>query len=174
MGWRRALHLATAYATIANGGKQVRPTLVHGRSQREGEQVLSPAAAHTALQLLRQVVSRGTARSANIEGYEVAGKTGTADKPRPQGGYYKNKVVATLASVFPASDPQYVLVLSLDEPTAGLAGGGESRTAGATAAPVAGEMIRRLAPLLGLRPITEKPLPVVERPEANGLKLVSN
>jgi cell division protein FtsI (penicillin-binding protein 3) len=168
------LHLATAYATIANGGKRVRPTLVHDRSQREGEQVLSPAAAHTALQLLRQVVTRGTARSADVPGYEVAGKTGTADKPRPSGGYYKNKVVATLASVFPASDPQYVLVLSLDEPTVGLAGGGESRTAGATAAPVAGEMIRRLAPLLGLRPRTDQPLPVVERPQANGLKLVSN
>lgn len=168
------LHLATAYATIANGGKRVRPTLVHDRSQREGEQVLSPAAAHTAMQLLRQVVTRGTARSADVAGYEVAGKTGTADKPRPSGGYYKNKVVATLASVFPASDPQYVLVLSLDEPTVGLAGGGESRTAGATAAPVAGEMIRRLAPLLGLRPITDRPLPTVERPQADGLKLVSN
>lgn len=168
------LHLATAYATIANGGKRVRPTLVHDRSQREGEQVLSPAAAHTAMQLLRQVVTRGTARSADVQGYEVAGKTGTADKPRPSGGYYKNKVVATLASVFPASDPQYVMVLSLDEPTVGLAGGGESRTAGATAAPVAGEMIRRLAPLLGLRPITDRPLPTVERPQTNGLKLVSN
>lgn len=168
------LHLATAYATIANGGKRVRPTLVHDRSQHEGEQVVSPAAAHTALLLLRQVVTRGTARAADVPGYEVAGKTGTADKPRPSGGYYKNKVVATLASVFPASDPQYVMVLSLDEPTVGLAGGGESRTAGATAAPVAGEMIRRLAPLLGLRPITDRPLPTVERPQANGLKLVSN
>ncbi|MDQ7260446.1 penicillin-binding protein 2 [Paracoccus sp. PS-1] len=168
------LHLASAYATIANGGKRVRPTLVHGRSQREGEQVLSPAAAHTAMQLLRQVVTRGTARTANIDGYEVAGKTGTADKPRPTGGYYKNKNVTTFASVFPASDPKYVLVLTLDEPSVGLAGGGESRTAGATAAPVAGELIRRVAPLLGLRPSTETQLPMVERPLPDRLKLVSN
>jgi len=168
------LHLATAYATIANGGKRVRPTLVHERQRRDGEQVLSPEAAKTALALLRQVVTRGTARSANIEGYEVAGKTGTADKPRPTGGYYHNKNVSTLASVFPVSDPKYVLVLTLDEPSAGLAGGGESRTAGMTSAPVAGEMIRRLAPLLGLRPITEHPLPMVERPLTDGLKLVSN
>ncbi len=166
------LHLAAAYATIANGGKKIAPTLVHDRARRDGPQVLSPQAARTAVQLLRQVVVRGSGRSANVEGYEVAGKTGTADKPRPTGGYYKNKVVSTFASVFPASNPEYVLVLSLDEPTTG--GGGESRTAGATSAPVAAEVIRRVAPLLGLRPQIEKPLPMVERPLSDGLKLVSN
>ena len=168
------LHLAAAYATIANGGKRVRPTLVHGRSARASEQVLSPAAAKTAMALLRQVVTRGTARSSEVAGYEVAGKTGTADKPRPTGGYYKNKVVATFASAFPASDPQYVLVLTLDEPSVTRAGGVESRTAGSTAAPVAGELIRRVAPLLGLRPMTESQLPTVERPLPDELKLVSN
>ncbi len=168
------LHLAAAYATIANGGKRVRPTLIHDRTRRPGEQVLSPAAAKTAMALMRQVVTRGTARSAEVVGYEVAGKTGTADTPRPSGGYYKNKVVATFASAFPASDPQYVLVLTLDEPSVAKAGGGESRTAGATAAPVAGELIRRVAPLLGLRPLTESELPKVERPLPDRLKLVSN
>ncbi|RCW85914.1 peptidoglycan D,D-transpeptidase FtsI family protein [Paracoccus lutimaris] len=168
------LHLAAAYATIANGGKRVRPTLVHGRSARPSEQVLSPEAAKTAMALMRQVVTRGTARSSEVAGYEVAGKTGTADKPRPTGGYYKNKVVATFASAFPSSDPQYVLVLTLDEPSVTRAGGVESRTAGATAAPVAGELIRRVAPLLGLRPLTESQLPMVERPLPDGLKLVSN
>ncbi|SMO36822.1 peptidoglycan D,D-transpeptidase FtsI family protein [Paracoccus laeviglucosivorans] len=167
------LHLATAYATVANGGKRVTPTLIHDRTRREGEQVLSPSAAHTAVQLLRQVVIRGSGRSANVEGYEVAGKTGTADKPRPTGGYYGNKVVSTFASTFPASDPQYVLVLSLDEPSA-IGAGGESRTAGATSAPVAAEVIRRVAPLLGLRPQVEKPLPMIERPLDDELKLVSN
>ncbi|SMG12228.1 peptidoglycan D,D-transpeptidase FtsI family protein [Paracoccus sp. J56] len=167
------LHLASAYATVANGGKRVVPTLIHGRNQRGGEQVLSPEAAHIAVQMLRQVVVRGSGRSANVEGYEVAGKTGTADKPRPSGGYYGNKVVSTFASVFPASDPQYVLVLSLDEPST-KGPGGESRTAGATSAPVAAEVIRRVAPLLGLRPTTETKLPMVERPLPDRLKLVSN
>ncbi|KRW94947.1 penicillin-binding protein 2 [Paracoccus sp. MKU1] len=167
------LHLAAAYATVANGGKRVMPTLIHDRSQRGGEQVLSPEAARIAVQMLRQVVVRGSGRSANVEGYEVAGKTGTADKPRPTGGYYGNKVVSTFASVFPASDPQYVLVLSLDEPSA-IGAGGESRTAGATSAPVAAEVIRRVAPLLGLRPSTETQLPMVERPLPDRLKLVSN
>ncbi|WP_134678955.1 peptidoglycan D,D-transpeptidase FtsI family protein [Paracoccus ravus] len=166
------LHLASAYATIANGGRRVLPTLIRDRA-RQGDQVLSPEAARSAVQLLRQVVVRGSGRSANVEGYEVAGKTGTADKPRPTGGYYGNKVVSTFASVFPANDPKYVVVVSLDEPTS-VKGGGESRTAGMTAAPVAGEVIRRVAPLLGMRPITETPLPVVERPLADGIKLVSN
>ncbi|CAM3253100.1 cell division protein FtsI (penicillin-binding protein 3) [Paracoccus aminovorans] len=167
------LHLATAYATVANGGKRVTPTLIYDRSRRAGEQVLSPEAARIAVQMLRQVVVRGSGRSANVEGYEVAGKTGTADKPRPTGGYYGNKVVSTFASVFPASNPRYVLVLSLDEPSA-MGAGGESRTAGATSAPVAAEVIRRVAPLLGLRPATESELPTVERPLPDGLKLVSN
>ncbi|MBT0779796.1 penicillin-binding protein 2 [Paracoccus sp. pheM1] len=167
------LHLAAAYATVANGGKRVMPTLIHDRRPRGGEQVLSPQAAQIAVQMLRQVVVRGSGRSANVEGYEVAGKTGTADKPRPTGGYYGNKVVSTFASVFPASDPQYVLVLSLDEPST-IGPGGESRTAGATSAPVAAEVIRRVAPLLGLRPATESQLPMVERPLPDGLKLVSN
>ncbi|SIQ24966.1 cell division protein FtsI (penicillin-binding protein 3) [Paracoccus thiocyanatus] len=168
------LHLAAAYATIANDGSRVRPTLVHGRSMRAGEPVLSPSAAHTAMQLLRKVVTHGTARQANVEGYEVAGKTGTADKPRPTGGYYKDKNVTTFASAFPVSAPQYVLVVTLDEPSVGLAGGGESRTAGTTVAPVAGELIRRVAPLLGLRPTTETQLPMVERPLPDRLRLVSN
>lgn len=168
------VHLASAYATVANGGKRVRPTLVHGRGEQNGEQVLSPEAAKTAVELLRGVVTRGSGRSSNVEGYEIAGKTGTADKPRPSGGYYRNKVVATFASVFPASHPEYVLIVTLDEPSVGTAGGGEARTAGLTATPVAAEVIRRVAPLLGLRPITEAQLPVVEPRRDNDVKLVSN
>ncbi|MDO5613019.1 MAG: penicillin-binding protein 2 [Paracoccus sp. (in: a-proteobacteria)] len=155
------LHLAAAYATIANDGKRVTPTLVHGRARPEGEQVMSPRAAKMAVSMLRQVVTRGTARQAEVPGYEIAGKTGTADKPRPGGGYYDNKVVATFASVFPASAPKYVLVVTLDEPSVGRMGG-ESRTAGATAVPVAAEMVRRLAPLVGLAPVTGDKLPTIE------------
>ncbi|MDO5647049.1 penicillin-binding protein 2 [Paracoccus sp. (in: a-proteobacteria)] len=155
------LHLAAAYATIANGGKQVTPTLVHGRVRPEGEQVISPRAAAMSVDMLRQVVTRGTARQAEVPGYEVAGKTGTADKPRASGGYHKNKVISTFASIFPASDPQYVLIVALDEPVVQTAGGGEIRTAGVTAVPVAAEVIRRVAPLLGLEPKTDKKLPTI-------------
>ncbi|MFI0395492.1 peptidoglycan D,D-transpeptidase FtsI family protein [Paracoccus jiaweipingae] len=161
------LHLAAAYATLANDGRRVRPTLRHAQDHPQGEQVLSPQAARQALSLLRQVVVRGTARQAEVAGYEVAGKTGTADKPRPSGGYYDNKVVATFASVFPVSDPKYVLVVTLDEPSVQSGGGGESRTAGMTAVPVAAELVRRLAPLMGLAPVGETTLPkIAPRPKA--------
>lgn len=168
------LHLAAAYATLANGGRKVTPTLVHGRARQPGAQVLPADAAQTAISLLRQVVVRGTARSGEVEGYAVAGKTGTADKPRPGGGYYAKKVVSTFASVFPADKPAYVLVVSLDEPSMTLNGGGESRTAGVTAVPVAAEIIRRLAPLVGLRPTPVTALPRVEPRPQEGLRLVSN
>lgn len=145
------LHLAAAYATLANRGHKVTPTIIHREAHPQGEAIVSPPVAAMAIEMLRQVVVRGTAKGAEVEGYRVAGKTGTADKPRPGGGYYDDKVIATFASVFPANEPKYVLVISLDEPT-GTLGGGESRVAGATAVPVAAEVIRRAAPLLGLRP----------------------
>ncbi|MFN3526879.1 MAG: peptidoglycan D,D-transpeptidase FtsI family protein [Paracoccus sp. (in: a-proteobacteria)] len=176
------LHLAAAYATIANGGRRVSPTLVHGRQRPEGEQVMSPRAAAMSVDMLRQVVTRGTARGAEVPGYEIAGKTGTADKPRASGGYHKNRVIATFASIFPASDPQYVLIVALDEPTANIANGQESRTAGHTAVPVAAEVVRRIAPLLGLEPKTDENLPTiaprflarVEPGEEAGVRLVAN
>lgn len=175
------LHLAAAYATIANDGKRVTPTVVHKRKRPEGEQVLSQRAADMAISMLRQVVTRGTATRAEVEGYELAGKTGTADKPRPSGGYYENRVVATFAAVFPASDPKYSLVVSLDEPSVKV-GGGESRTAGMTAVPIAAELVRRLSPLVGLRAKSGTPLPEiapklsarVEPVPEDGVKRVAN
>ncbi|MEO1607687.1 MAG: penicillin-binding transpeptidase domain-containing protein, partial [Pseudomonadota bacterium] len=80
--------------------------------------------------------------------------TGTADKPKPRGGYYEEKVIATFATMFPAHDPKYVLVVTLDEPVE-TSGEEPRRTAGWTAVPVAAEMITRIAPLLGLRPDVE-------------------
>ncbi|MEE4121121.1 MAG: penicillin-binding protein 2, partial [Paracoccaceae bacterium] len=91
----------------------------------------------------------------------------TADKHRPQGGYHEDRVIATFASVFPVEDPAYVLVVTLDEPEER---GGEEprRTAGWTAVPVAAEIIRRTAPLLGLRPsVDAPPLPALT-PASNG------
>lgn len=175
------LHLASAYATIANGGVRVTPTLIHGRRAAPGERVLSEGAAELAIGMLRQVVTRGTAKTAEVAGFEIAGKTGTADKPRPTGGYYKNKNVTTFASIFPASDPKYVLTVTLDEPSINN-GGGEARTAGHTAVPIAAEIVRRLAPLIGLEPKTDEKLPSfaprfqprVEPVAEDEIKLVSN
>ena len=165
------LHLAAAYATVTNGGTRLVPTLLRQDVPQTGERVISEAVSAIVRNMLRQVVLRGTASLANVEGYEVAGKTGTADKPRPTGGYYDDKTIATFAGVFPASNPRYVIVITLDEPVE-TSSAEARRTAGWTAVPVAAEVIRRCAPLLGLRPSIE---PVNLEPAAqDGVTLASN
>jgi len=159
------LNLAAAYATIANGGITVTPTLLKHPTPVEGARVLRSEVAKNSVSMLRQVVTRGTASFAEVPGYAVAGKTGTADKPKPTGGYYHDKVINTFASMFPANDPRYVLTVTLDEPVE-TSGPEPRRTAGWTAVPVAAEIIRRVAPLVGLRP-------QVDAGAANGLTAVS-
>lgn len=148
------LHLATAYATLANGGQLIKPTILKREGPQLGPRVISERVAADSMQMLRKVVTDGTASFGEVPGYQVAGKTGTADKPNPLGGYYEDKVINTFASVFPAQDPQYVLVVTLDEPVE-TSGEEPRRTAGWTAVPVAAEIIERVAPLLGLRPNIE-------------------
>lgn len=160
------LHLAAGYAMIANGGTRVDPTLLRRDAPQYGPRILSRSAAAQSLAMLRHVVTEGTGQVAEVPGYLVAGKTGTADKPKPSGGYYKDKVIATFAAVFPSDAPRYVLVVTLDEPVNTL-GREPSRTAGSTAAPVAAELIRRVAPLLDLKPRIE---PV----RLDGITLTSN
>jgi cell division protein FtsI (penicillin-binding protein 3) len=161
------MHLASAYATLANGGNRVVPTLLKQEGPATGPRVLSRASAQKSLTMLRKVVSEGTASFGEVPGYAVGGKTGTADKPKENGGgYYEDKVIATFASTFPAHDPKYVLVVTLDEPVE-TSGDEPRRTAGWTAVPVAAEIIRRVAPLLGLRP-------EIEPGELAGITLTSN
>ena len=154
------MHLAAGYAAIANGGFRVEPTLLKQDGPQLGVRVISAQAAADGRRMLRKVVSEGTASFGEVPGYSVGGKTGTADKPKPRGGYYKNKVIATFASMFPANDPRYVLIVTLDEPVE-TSGDKPRRTAGWTAVPVAAEMIRRIAPLLGLRPKVEPEQPAM-------------
>ncbi len=146
------VHLATGYASLLNGGTRVEPTLIKRDTAQTGARIVRQETSALARDMLRQVVVRGTASFGEVPGYEVGGKTGTADKPKENGGgYYDDKVIATFASVFPANDPKYVLIVTLDEPSEN-SGDKPRRTAGWTAVPIAAEMIRRTAPLLGLRP----------------------
>ncbi|HUF56284.1 MAG TPA: penicillin-binding protein 2 [Thermohalobaculum sp.] len=145
------LHLAAAYGTLANGGRRVRPSLLRGGTG-PGERIVSPEAAAAMMEMLREVVRNGTGRRAEVPGYRIGGKTGTADKYRPGGGYYDDRVIATFASVFPTSDPAYVLVVTLDEPT-NREGSRPVREASRTAAPLVSEIVRRIAPIMGLRPL---------------------
>ncbi len=160
------MNLATAYATIANGGIKVTPTLIKRTTPMQGARVMSEKTALQAVAMLRRVVTEGTASMGEVPGYAVAGKTGTADKVKRGGGYYDDKVINTFASVFPANDPKYVLVVTLDEPVE-TSGPKPRRTAGWTSVPVAAEIIRRTAPLLGLRP-------QVEAAPMDGLTAVKN
>ena len=161
------LHLAAAYASVVNGGTLVQPTLLKRDRAQKGPRVVSRETSLAMRSILRQVVVRGTASFGEVEGYRVGGKTGTADKPKERGGgYYEDKVISTFASVFPADNPRYVLIVTLDEPEE-TSGAKPRRTAGWTAVPVAAEMIRRVAPLLGLRP-------EVEMAEVDRVTLTSN
>ncbi len=161
------VHLAAGYASLLNGGTRVEPTLLRQDHVEQGPRIVSEAVSARSREMLRQVVVRGTASFGEVPGYEVGGKTGTADKPRAAGGgYYEDKVISTFATVFPANDPQYVLIVTLDEPSEN-SGDEPRRTAGWTAVPVAAEMIRRTAPLLGLRP-------QVDTPQQVGVTLTSN
>ncbi|HCZ00423.1 MAG: cell division protein FtsI [Rhodobacterales bacterium RIFCSPHIGHO2_02_FULL_62_130] len=160
------MNLASAYATIANGGIKVTPTLLHRTAPMMGERVMREEVALASVAMLRRVVTDGTASLGDVPGYAVGGKTGTANKVKRGGGYYEDKVVNTFASVFPANDPKYVLVVTLDEPVE-TSGPKPRRTAGWTAVPVAAEIIRRTAPLLGMRP-------QVEAASLDGLTAVNN
>ena len=160
------LNLATAYAIIANGGTVIRPTLLRGQTPPSGVRVMRADTAAAAVAMLRRVVTEGTASLGEVPGYAVAGKTGTADKTKKGGGYYKDKVINTFAATFPANDPQYVLVVTMDEPVE-TSGPKPRRTAGWTSVPVAAEVIRRVAPLLGMRP-------QVEAAPLDGLTAVNN
>jgi cell division protein FtsI (penicillin-binding protein 3) len=148
------MHLAAAYAAIANGGIAVKPTILKQDFLPTGKRVMREGTASAARAMLRKVVTEGTASMGDVPGYSVGGKTGTADKPKPSGGYYDEKVITTFATIFPSHDPKYVLVVTLDEPVE-TSGDKPRRTAGWTAVPVAAEIIGRVAPLLGLRPTVE-------------------
>jgi cell division protein FtsI (penicillin-binding protein 3) len=146
------LALAAGYAALVNGGRKVRPTLVKQDGPQLGEQLISPRTSQQKKEMLHRTVQEGTASFARIPGYPVGGKTGSADKPSPRGGYKKDAVLATFASAFPSHDPRYVLVVTLDEPV-DRTGPEPRRTAGWTAVPVSAEITRRIAPLLDIRPI---------------------
>ncbi|MEM1106727.1 MAG: penicillin-binding protein 2 [Pseudomonadota bacterium] len=150
------LSFAAAFAVFANGGEWVAPGLLqHGAENRPRRRVLSPQTAARVTAMMREAVLDGTGLRADVPGYRIAGKTGTAEKPIA-GGYSDTDNVSSFAAVFPAERPEYALLIVLDTPQAfdqEEADGVMTGTSAAfTAAPTAGRVIGRIAPLLGLAP----------------------
>jgi len=98
---------------------------------------------------LRYVVTDGTGKKADIPGYDVGGKTGSAQVPGPHGRYIPHALRTSFCAVFPASNPRYLVFVLLDQPHGTKETGGFA-LAGYTAAPMAGRIIQRIAPLLGV------------------------
>tara|TARA_Y100001970_G_scaffold7375_1_gene8441 strand:+ start:1226 stop:2896 length:1671 start_codon:yes stop_codon:yes gene_type:complete len=160
------LQLAKGYSIISNGGYDVKPTLIFNQKKRDIKynQIISEDISKEINIALRKIVStkEGTASFANINGYEIAGKTGTAQKS--VNGVYSNNKINTFASVFPASDPEYVLIVMLDEPKPNKdyiyeykdgsewkIKGTQFNTAGWTAVEVTGKIIEKIGPILATK-----------------------
>ena len=146
------LHLATAYATMVNGGIWRPATLqkVEPGQVNRGRRVFKASTSARMNQLLRMIAVYGTGRNANAPGFRVGGKTGSAEKPGG-GGYNKTSLVSTFAAAFPMDRPRYVVIVMFDEPKGTLASSGQ-RTAAWNAAPVVGRLVPRIGPLLGVLP----------------------
>jgi cell division protein FtsI (penicillin-binding protein 3) len=146
------LHLASAYATMVNGGIWRPTTLMKvepGHANR-GRRVFKASTSARMNQLLRMIAVYGTGRKANTPGFRIGGKTGSAEKPA-DGGYRRSSVVATFAAAFPMDKPRYVVIAMLDEPKA-VAASSYQRTAAWNAAPIVGRLVPRIGPLLGVFP----------------------
>ncbi len=156
------LQLSKAYSIISNGGYSISPTLLK-KEKLQRQRILNENLSKTINPILRKIVStkEGTAGFANVRGYEIGGKTGTADQPS-QGGYSKKKV-NTFASVFPTSDPKFVLAVMLDEPKANREfvyhyrddrypyKGNWRNTAGWTTVWVTGQILDKIGPILATK-----------------------
>jgi cell division protein FtsI (penicillin-binding protein 3) len=140
------LAFVTAAAMVVNGGRRIAPTFLKRPVDARGEQVISPEASATMRQLLRYVVTNGTGKLADIPGYNVGGKTGSAEKS-DHGRYVAHKLLTSFCAVFPVDNPRYIVFVLLDEPH-GPNASGMMALAGHTAAPLAGRVVAKIAPML--------------------------
>jgi len=159
-----ALQLAKGYSIISNGGYEIKPTLIKNNfKKQERTRILKEYVSEKINPILRKVVStkEGTANFADIPGYEIGGKTGTADQPKA--GTYSEKKVNTFAAIFPTSKPKYVLIVLLDDPKPNKEyvyhyrdgrqphKGNWRNTAGWTSVEIAGKIIEKIGPILATK-----------------------
>ncbi len=147
------VHVASAVSTLVNGGTFYPPTIIRraGRAKPEGHRVISENTSETMRALMRLVVKEGSTK-ADVSGYFVGGKTGSAEKVSEQGGYTQSSRRTSFVGAFPIDKPRYVVMIMLDEPQ-GLKETYNFTTAGWNAAPTAANVIANIAPLLGVYPM---------------------
>ena len=156
------IQLAKGYAILSNGGYQVNPTLIKKKFDKSKRvKILKQDVSSKINPILRKVVTSGTASLSDVEGYEVGGKTGTAQIV--DNGIYTSKKINTFASVFPISDPKYVLVILLEDTKLskdyvykyrnkpGSFTGTPFNTSGWTSVEIAGKIIDKIGPILATK-----------------------
>jgi len=156
------LQLVTAVSAMVNGGILYKPTIIKHPTGRPliAKRVIRAKTSEQIRRLLRLVVAHGTGRKANVPGYLVGGKTGTAEKV--VGRRYKTKaLMSSFIGAFPMNAPRYVVFAMLDEPSGTKETHGYA-TGGWVAAPVVGNVISRIGPMLGMKPVDEE-APAIRR-----------
>jgi cell division protein FtsI (penicillin-binding protein 3) len=152
------LQAVMGVAALMNGGILIPPTFLkrtEAEAQALGTRVIKPETSGIMRYLMRLNVEKGTAEKADVPGYYIGGKTGTADKV-VFGRYAKNKVLTDFMAVLPADQPRYLLLIMLDEPHATPETHGFT-TSGWNAVPTGGAVVARIAPLLGMEPRLDLP-----------------
>jgi len=156
------LQLAKGYAIISNGGFEITPTLIKNKLKNKKKRIIKKNVSKKINLILRKIVEKGTAKLANVKGYEIGGKTGTANKTI--NGIYSQKKINTFASIFPISNPKFVFVVLMEETQinkdyiyeyrdgSGFKLKGTPRnTAGWTSVEVAGKIIEKIGPILATK-----------------------
>ncbi len=152
------LHTILATSIISNGGYAVKPTLIQPPPKEDEYDeikakisIISPQTSRMMRQLMEMVVMSGTASKAFIPGYRIGGKTGTAEKVSKKGGYAEKNLRSSFVGAFPMPNPQYAVLVMIDEPIGNKESYGYA-TAGWTAAPTSGRIIKHMAELLNMPP----------------------
>ena len=158
------LQLAKAYSIIVNGGYQINPTIIKKRHEEKREKIIDEEVSKKILPILRKIVNtkEGTASLANVVGYEIGGKTGTAQKSFE--GAYSRKKINSFISIFPTTKPKFVLAVMLDEPKTNpdyiyhyrdgsniKYRGTPYNTAGWTTVETTGQIVEKIGPILATK-----------------------
>ncbi len=152
-----AIQLVQLHGILASGGKLLTPHVVKGLVNEEGEeffqpklptprQIISPATAQRVVEMMTNVVEKGTGKPARIEGYRMGGKTGTAQKASASGGGYTNAKITSFVSIFPSKEPRYVILAVIDEPV------GADAFGSTVAAPIVKAVIEDIIVTEGIAP----------------------